>query len=104
MFEGALPEGDYGAGEVIVWDYGEFEVVGPAGEDAAASLSEGVMRIVLYGTKLRGEWTILKTKMGGGKRENWLLQKMQDEFAQADYDPESEPASALSGKVPQRRS
>ena len=104
LFEGALPEGDYGAGEVIVWDYGEFEVVGPAGEDAAAALSEGVMRFVLYGTKLRGEWTILKTKMGGGKRENWLLQKMQDEFAQADYDPESEPASALSGKVPQRRS
>src|SRR5205809_5309332 len=104
LFEGALPEGDYGACEVIVCDYGEFEVVGPAGEDAAAALSEGVMRFVLYGTKLRGEWTILKTKMGGGKRENWLLQKMQDEFAQADYDPESEPASALSGKVPQRRS
>jgi len=41
--------------------------------------------------------------MGGGKRENWLLQKMQDEFALADYDPESEPASALTGKVPQRR-
>ncbi len=42
-------------------------------------------------------------KGGGGKRENWLLQKEQDEFAQADYDPETEPASALSGKVPQGR-
>jgi bifunctional non-homologous end joining protein LigD len=102
LFEGTLPEGDYGAGEVIVWDYGEFEVVGPTG-DAAVALSEGVLRFALHGTKLRGEWAIIRTRMGGGKRENWLLQKAQDEFAQADYDPETEPASALSGKVPQRR-
>ena len=103
LFEGTLPEGDYGAGEVIVWDYGEFEVVGPAEHDAAVQLNDGVVRFVLYGKKLRGQWTIIRTRMGQGKRENWLLQKAQDEFAQADYDPETEPASALSGKVPRRR-
>jgi bifunctional non-homologous end joining protein LigD len=102
LFEGTLPEGDYGAGEVIVWDYGEFEVVGSTGYDATVALGEGVLQFALHGTKLRGEWAIIRTKMGGGKRENWLLQKMQDEFAQADYDPEIEPASALSGKVPRR--
>jgi bifunctional non-homologous end joining protein LigD len=102
LFEGSLPEGDYGAGEVIVWDYGAFEVVGPAGHDAAVAIGEGVLQFALYGTKLRGEWAIIRTRMGGGKRENWLLQKTQDEFAQADYDPETEPASALSGKVPRR--
>src|SRR5437016_13302318 len=66
LFEGALPEGDYGAGEVIVWDYGEFEVVGPAGEDAAAALSEGVMRIVLYGTKRSEE-----RRVGKECRSRW---------------------------------
>ncbi len=103
LFEGTRPEGDYGAGEVIVWDYGEFEVVGLAEHDAAAALSEGVVRLALYGRKLRGQWTIIRTRMGQGKRENWLLQKAQDEFAQADHDPETEPASALSGKVPRGR-
>ena len=103
LFEETLPEGEYGAGEVIVWDFGEFEVVGPEADDAAVALREGLLRFALDGKKLRGRWVIIKTKMGGGKRENWLLQKEQDEFAQADYDPETEPASALSGKVPQGR-
>ncbi|HEX9339840.1 MAG TPA: DNA polymerase ligase N-terminal domain-containing protein [Thermoplasmata archaeon] len=102
LFEGTLPEGDYGAGEVIVWDFGEFEVVGPAGNEAAAALRDGIIRFVLYGTKLRGQWAMIRTRMGGGRRENWLLQKMDDEFAEADYNPETEPASALSGKVPRR--
>ena len=103
LFEETLPEGEYGAGEVIVWDFGEFEVVGPEAEDAAVALREGLVRFTLYGKKLRGQWVIIKTKMGGGKRENWLLRKEQDEFAQPDYDPETEPASALSGKVPRAR-
>src|SRR5438093_5555656 len=59
LFEGALPEGEYGAGEVIVWDFGEFEVVGPAGSDAAEALGDGIVRLAIYGTKLQGEWTII---------------------------------------------
>src|SRR2546428_5911737 len=103
LFEGTLPEGDYGAGEVIAWDFGEFEVVGPAGSDVAGALAEGIVRLALYGTKLRGQWTLIRTRMGQGRRENWLLQKIDDEFAEADYNPETEPASALSGKVPHVR-
>lgn len=103
LFEGTLPEGEYGAGEVIVWDFGEFDVVGPAGSDAAVALRDGIVRLILYGTKLRGQWAIIRTRMGTGKRENWLLQKVHDEFGEADYNPETEPASALSGKVPQGR-
>src|SRR5437867_1119778 len=63
LFEETLPEGEYGAGEVIVWDFGEFEMVGPAGVDAAVALRDGIMRLALYGTKLRGQWTVLKTIM-----------------------------------------
>src|SRR6058998_1413071 len=103
LFEETLPEGQYGAGEVIVWDFGEYSMVGPEGSDPAAALSDGIMRFALYGTKLRGEWSIVKTRMGNGTRENWLLQKIQDEFAEVDYNPETEPASALSGKVPRGR-
>jgi len=103
LFEETLPEGEYGAGEVVVWDFGEFEVVGPAGSDAAGALSDGIIRFILYGTKLRGQWEIIRTRMGEGRRENWLWRKIDDEFAEADYNPETEPASALSGKVPRRR-
>jgi len=99
LFEGTLPEGEYGAGEVIVWDFGEYEVTGPAG-DAAVALTDGVLRFTLYGRKLRGQWTIFRTKTAQGSRENWLLQKIRDEFAETDFDPEGEPASALSGKAP----
>jgi len=98
LFEETLPEGEYGAGEVIVWDFGEFEMVGPEGNDADAALRDGVMRFALYGKKLRGQWTIIKTRMGNGKRENWLLQKVPDEFVEEGYNLETEPASALSGK------
>src|SRR6266566_1523337 len=66
LFEGTLPEGDYGAGEVIVWDFGEFEVVRPEGGDAAGALGEGIVRLALHGRKLRGQWTIIRTRMGGG--------------------------------------
>ena len=86
-----------------MWDFGEYSMVGPGESDAAAALSGGIMRFALYGTKLRGEWSIVKTRMGNGTRENWLLQKIQDEFAEEGYDPETQPASALSGKVPRRQ-
>ena len=100
LFEGTLPDAEYGAGEVIVWDYGEYQVVGPSGSHAASALQDGVIHFILYGKKLRGEWAIFRTRMGRGDRENWLLEKIRDEFAETDYDPESQPESALSGKVP----
>ena len=100
LFEGSLPEGEYGAGEVIVWDFGHYEVVGPGGESAVVALERGGIRLVLFGTKLRGQWSLYRTDLGGRGRENWLLQKRRDEFAVANYDPESEPASALSGRIP----
>ncbi len=103
LFEGALPEDGYGAGEVIVWDYGEYEPLRLDGLDAAAVLRNGRLRFALYGTKLQGDWAIFRTRFAEGGREHWLLEKLRDAFAEADYDPEREPNSALSGKVLQAR-
>ena len=103
LFEGILPEGDYGAGEVIVWDYGDYEPLRLGGYDAATALREGTLRFALHGTKLRGEWAIFRTRFAEGGREHWLLEKLQDEHADAGYDPETEPNSALSGKALRRR-
>jgi bifunctional non-homologous end joining protein LigD len=100
LFEGTLPDAEYGAGEVIVWDFGEYEVVEPAGSDASMAIRDGILRFALYGKKLRGQWALIRTRMAKGNRENWLLAKNRDEFAEADYNPEAEPESALSGKVP----
>src|SRR5437867_12424686 len=48
LFEETLPEGEYGAGDVIVWDFGEFEIVGPGGSDAAGAVSDGILRLALF--------------------------------------------------------
>ncbi len=103
LFEGTLEEGDYGAGEVIVWDHGEYEPLRLGEYDAAKAVREGTLRFALYGTKLRGEWAIFRTRFAEGGREHWLLEKLRDEFAEPGYDPEREPRSALSGKVLQNR-
>ncbi len=99
LFEGTLPEAEYGAGEVIVWDFGEYEPLRLGGYDAATALREGTLRFALHGTKLRGDWAIFRTRFAEGGREHWLLEKLRDAFAEAAYDPEREPRSALSGKV-----
>lgn len=104
LFEGTLPEAEYGAGEVIVWDFGEYELLRLEGLDAAAALRNGRLRFALSGTKLRGQWAIVRTTLPGGGRENWLLEKLRDEFAEEAYDPEREPTSALSDKVLPSRS
>ncbi len=99
LFEGPLEEGEYGAGDVIVWDFGEYEVVAPEGKDAVTALRDGAMSFVLHGRKLRGRWALFQTHFGDTKRETWLLEKLRDEFTQTGYDPEREPESAVSGRA-----
>ncbi|MGH7822570.1 MAG: DNA polymerase ligase N-terminal domain-containing protein, partial [Candidatus Binatia bacterium] len=75
-FEGVIPAGNYGAGAVIVWDQGIWT---PAG-DAEAGLRAGKLLFDLRGYKLRGRWTLVRTR-GTGKE--WLLVKQADEWARA---------------------
>ena len=98
-FEGEIPKGQYGGGEVIVWDRGRWEPEG----DPVRGLKKGRLDFTLEGAKLKGRWHLVR--MGakrGEKRENWLLIKGSDEAARSEADPdilEEEPASVISGRT-----
>ncbi len=100
-FEGTIPEGDYGAGTVMIWDYGTWEPLGDS-KSAGEQLTSGRLSFRLHGKKLRGAWTLLKMKpRKGEKGENWLLVKQRDEEARPrdEYDIlEALPDSASSGR------
>lgn len=75
-FEGVIPEKQYGAGSMIIWDEGRFV---PEEADAAAAIEDGKLSFRLDGERLKGSWTL--ARMNGrkkGDKENWLLIKQQD--------------------------
>lgn len=78
-FEGRIPAGNYGAGEVIVWDegtYGLFE-----GDDPARAIERGSVKLVLRGHKLKGNFALVKIRARDGAENAWLLIKERDAFA-----------------------
>jgi len=90
-FEGVIPRGNYGAGEMIVWDRGTWVPLEPVDEGYAA----GKLLFELRGHKLRGVWTLVRTQ--GADGHQWLLIKKPDGAAIPGHDGEFEPASILSG-------
>ena len=82
-FEGVIPAGNYGAGNVIIWDEGVWKFLGP-GRDPVAALREGKLTFLLEGKKLHGEWALVRTS--GGKGNEWLLLKHRDEWANDEID------------------
>ncbi|AMQ85183.1 DNA ligase D [Pseudomonas glycinae] len=96
-FEGSIPEGHYGAGDVIVWDRG----VWIPQEDPEKAYAKGKLKFELRGEKLAGVWNLVRTHMPG-KKEQWFLIKHQDSAArpQSDYDVlVAEPDSVLSERT-----
>jgi len=91
-FEGIIPEGNYGAGAVIVWDRGWYRLV--KDEPAARQLAAGRLDVELFGDKLRGRWTL--ARMGRASKD-WLLLKKADDFADDEEATERFPESVLSG-------
>lgn len=83
-FEGNIPEGNYGAGTVMVWDTGTWEPLG----DPVAMLKKGDLKFKLQGEKLKGEFVLAKMRSSrmGSKGTEWLLIKKRDEFAKRDSD------------------
>lgn len=88
-FEGVIPEGHYGAGTVIVWDSGTFKNTKGDGVNLSDNLDEGHATINLSGSKLVGNFALIRTKRGG-KRPQWLFFKMKDDYAKPDSDITSE--------------
>ena len=79
-FEGVIPEGNYGAGNVIIWDNGTWEFVGP-GEDPVKALKGGDLKFKMNGKKMFGEWALFRIKGRSPKGNEWLLVKHRDQFA-----------------------
>ncbi len=71
-FEGVIPEGNYGAGTVMVWDQGKYYVYG---EDPVKSLREGKLHLVLDGKKAKGEWTLVRMRGRDNEKNQWLILK-----------------------------
>jgi bifunctional non-homologous end joining protein LigD len=88
-FEGIIPEGNYGAGAVILWDRGEWVAL----EDPDEGMEKGKLLFDLKGYKLRGRWTLVKLKKG---QNEWLLIKERDTLATSDGSSFPE-GSVLSG-------
>ena len=97
-FEGIIPKGNYGAGEVIVWDEGTYKLA--EGDDPVAEIAKGKIKFILRGKKLHGMFTLVKIKSPAGESgEPWLLIKDRDEFVDPSYDVNDHPESAKTGKT-----
>jgi bifunctional non-homologous end joining protein LigD len=95
-FEGTIPKGNYGAGEVIVWDNGTYETEGT--QSANEQYRRGEWKFRLFGKKLHGGFVLVRLRRDEGKKE-WLLIKHRDEAAQEDWDAESHSESAISSRT-----
>jgi DNA ligase D-like protein (predicted 3'-phosphoesterase) len=100
-FEGVIPEGEYGAGTVIVWDQGTYRSLKEKDGKIVPvqdSVRDGHVMVWLDGRKLKGGYSLIRT--GKGEDARWLLVKMKDGQADARRDPVgTEPESVLSGKT-----
>jgi bifunctional non-homologous end joining protein LigD len=91
QFEGVIPEGEYGAGTVMIWDRGTWE---PEVEDVEAALAKGDLKFTLHGSKLRGSWVLVRMRP-----RQWLLIKHRDNAASNLEIIAAEPRSAVSGRT-----
>src|SRR5262249_8646643 len=95
-FEGKIPEGNYGAGTVMVWDRGTFASEG--GVEATKQLQRGELKFTLNGEKLRGSFVLVKLKRSE-KGNEWLLIKHEDGAADPNWNIDEHDSSVLTGRV-----
>ena len=98
-FEGIIPAGEYGGGDVIVWDAGTWEPDRHRRPGWPRS-RDGELHFELHGQKLRGRFVLVRTRRADADgKEQWLLLHKHDEHAVAGWDPEDHPRSVLSGRT-----
>lgn len=108
-FEGNIPEGNYGAGQVEIWDSGTYEPLDETSKlsdekELLKELKDGSLKFILHGKKLKGEFALVKMK--NAENNSWLLIKHKDKFAQDDYDAEENvsPKSLVSKFIEEKKS
>jgi len=98
-FEGVIPAGNYGGGNVIIWDQGTWEFIEP-GDDPVKALKQGKLTFQLNGKKMFGEWALVRIKGRSPKGNEWLLLKHRDAFANDKIDiTEVAPRSVVSNEL-----
>jgi len=96
-FEGIIPKGNYGAGEVVVWDRGTYALT--EGTSTTAQIAKGSLKFELFGTKLHGTFALVHIKARSGEENAWLLIKERDEYVDPKWRIEDHPESVKSGKT-----
>lgn len=91
QFEGVIPEGEYGAGTVMIWDRGTWV---PEVDDVDRALGKGDLKFTLYGRKLRGSWVLVRMR-----DRQWLLIKHRDQLASTLDITAAKPRSAVSRRT-----
>lgn len=91
-FEGVIPEGEYGGGTVMVWDYGTYKPEN--NDDVAQALRKGELKFSLNGKKLKGSWVLVRTR-----DRQWLLIKHRDYYTTEAEVTEVAPASILTRRT-----
>jgi bifunctional non-homologous end joining protein LigD len=95
-FEGNIPKGNYGAGSVMLWDRGTFDLLGDTA--GAEQIARGDLKFRLHGEKLTGDFALVHMK-GRGKGNEWLILKKRDDSAVEGWDVEAHAYSVLSGRT-----
>src|SRR3712207_3299044 len=96
-FEGVIPRGEYGGGDVIVWDSGTWEPVKT--DDPGAAVAAGELHAELHGDKLRGRFVLIRRGDKDADSEEWMLLHKRDAHAVDGWDPEEHPRSVLTGRT-----
>jgi len=100
-FEGRIPDGEYGAGDSLIWDNGTCDSVPPG--QLSQQRKKGHIVVEFQGHKLKGQWHLVRTHGGAPGKAQWLMFKAKDGTENADYDVVTErPESVVSGRVATR--
>jgi bifunctional non-homologous end joining protein LigD len=96
-FEGVIPKGEYGGGDVIVWDWGTWRP--EETDDPGKAVASGELKFKLHGDKLKGRFTLVKTRGYNGGQDDWLLIHKRDDDADPSWDVDKLPRSVKTGRT-----